>query len=136
MHPKPKTMKTKAYLSLLFFILITQFVFSQTKIAIDGVWKDDNSGVKNAVAIFSEQEDNQIVFAHYLEWKGQKFVESGVGIRDGNTITYTVKVTVPIEGWATEGIHILTISEDGKSLKGTYSDNKNRHGEIAFVKVN
>lgn len=128
-------MATKNYLFLLLFILGSQFGFSQNKISIDGVWEDDNSGVKNAIAIFSEQEDHQILFTHYLEWNGQKFVESGIGLRDGNTITYTVKVTTPIEGWATEGTHVLLLSEDGQTLKGTYSDNKNRHGDIAFKKV-
>ena len=128
-------MTSKNHLFLLLFILVSTFAFSQNKISIDGVWEDDNSGVKNAVAIFSEQEDHQILFTHYLEWNGQKFVESGIGLRDGNTISYTVKVTTQIEGWATEGTHVLVLSEDGQTLKGTYSDNKNRHGEIAFKKV-
>lgn len=126
-------MTTKTYLFI--FLLLTSIGFSQKKVSIDGVWEDDNSGVKNTVAIFSEQENNQIVFTHYLEWKGQKFVESGIGVRDGNTITCTVKVTTQIEGWATEGVHVLILSEDGKSLRGNYSDNKDRHGEIAFKKV-
>lgn len=126
----------KNSLFLLFAFLLTHYSFSQQKIAIDGVWKDDNAGVTNAVAIFSEQANNQIIFTHYLEFQGQKFVESGIGIRDGNTITYTVKVTKPIAGWATEGIHTLLISEDGQRLEGTYSDNMNTAGAIAFIKVN
>lgn len=128
-------MTTKSYLFLLLIILVTTVGYSQNKISIDGVWEDDNSGVKNAIAIFSEQENNQILYTHYLEWNGQKFVESGIGYREGNTITVAVKVTTTIEGWATEGTHVLTISEDGKSLKGTYSDSMDRHGEIAFKKV-
>ena len=129
-------MKIKNSLFLLLALLSIQIGFAQHKISIDGVWKDDNVAVSNAVAIFSEQDNNQVVFAHYLEWNDQKFIENGIGIRDGNTITYTVKVTTPIEGWATEGIHTLVISSDGKRLEGTYSDNKNRSGAITFIKVN
>lgn len=107
---------------------------SVPKIDINGVWEDINSGVENAVAIISEQ-NGEIIFTHYLEWKGQKFVESGTGKRIGNTITYTVNVTLPIEGWATAGTHTLTLSEDGNKLEGTFKDNKDRSGPIAFKRV-
>lgn len=128
-------MKTKHYFFYACTLVFSQLAFSQNKTSIDGVWKDDNNGVSNAVAIFSEQDNNQIVFTHYLEWKGQKFIESGIGKREGNVIICKVKVTTPIEGWATEGVHTLTISEDGKSLNGTYSDNKSRSGSLSFIKM-
>jgi hypothetical protein len=130
----------KTLLSLLFFfVLFSNFGFSQNKSDvskedINGVWEDINSGVQNAVAIISEQ-NGKVIFSHYLEWKGQKFVESGTGKRNGKTIIYTVDVTLPIEGWATKGTHTLTLSEDGNTLKGTYIDNKKREGSISFKRV-
>ncbi|MEN2400544.1 hypothetical protein GKZ90_0012200 [Flavobacterium sp. MC2016-06] len=132
-------MKNKIYFFLLFLIAISNFGYSQEKsiskkIDINGVWEDINSGVQNAVAIISEQ-NGKIIFSHYLEWKGQKFVESGIGKRVGNTIIYTVDVTLPIEGWATQGEHTLTLSEDGNRLEGTFTDNKKRSGSIAFKRI-
>jgi hypothetical protein len=131
-------MKTRLLL-LFVSLLFLNFGYSQNKAAtskidINGVWEDINPGVQNAVAIISEQ-NGKIIFSHYLEWKGQKFVERGTGKRTGNTIIYTVKVTLPIEGWATAGTHTLKLSEDGNTLEGTFVDNKKRNGPIAFKRV-
>ena len=43
-----------------------------------------------------------------------------------------MKVTLPIEGWATRGTHELLLSEDGNTLRGRYQDNKGRSGEIVL----
>lgn len=132
-------MKPRLFLLLLVIALFSNFGYSQKKstihkIDINGVWEDINSGVQNAVAIISEQ-NGKVTFSHYLEWKGQKFVERGTGKRTGNTIVYSVNVTLPIEGWATAGTHTLTLSEDGNTLEGTFADNKKRNGPIAFKRV-
>lgn len=128
-------MRTKLCLLLFTVLFISNNSYSQSKkIDINGVWEDINPGVQNAVAIVSEQ-NGKVIFSHYLEWKGQKFVESGIGKRTGNTIVYTVEVTLPIEGWATQGTHTLILSEDGNTLEGTFIDNKNRTGPISFKRV-
>ncbi|MBS7254402.1 hypothetical protein [Flavobacterium branchiicola] len=132
-------MKTRLFLLLFITASFFNFGYSQNKstsqkIDINGVWEDINSGVQNAVAIISEH-NGKIIFSHYLEWKGQKFVESGTGKRTANTITYSVNVTLPIEGWATAGTHTLVLSEDGNTLEGTFKDNKGRNGPIAFRRI-
>jgi hypothetical protein len=131
-------MNTKFFFSFLFLILLSNFGFSQVKtdekMDINGVWEDINPGVQNAVAIISEQ-NGKVIFSHYLEWKGQKFIESGTGTRNGNKIVYTVEVTLPIEGWATKGTHTLVLSEDGNTLEGTFIDNKKREGPISFKRI-
>lgn len=132
-------MKTRLILLLFVTVLFSNFGFSQkkstsSKIDINGVWQDINPDVQNAVVIISEQ-DGKVMFSHYLEWKGKKFVESGIGKRVGNTIGYTVDVTLPIKGWATAGTHTLTLSKDGNTLEGTFADNKKRTGPIAFKRV-
>ncbi|MFH6989598.1 hypothetical protein ACHRVW_17800 [Flavobacterium collinsii] len=128
-------MKTKLCLLLFTVLFFSNNSYSQSKkIDINGVWEDINPGVQNAVAIISEQ-NGKVIFSHYLEWKGQKFVESGTGKRTGNTIVYMVEVTLPIEGWATQGTHTLTLSEDGNTLEGTFIDNKKRTGPISFKRV-
>jgi hypothetical protein len=132
-------MKTKLFLLLLVTTLSLNFGYSQKKSAskqidINGVWQDINPDVQNAVVIISEQ-NGKIIFSHYLEWKGQKFVESGIGKRIGNTIGYTLDVTLPIKGWATAGTHTLTLSADGNTLEGTFADNKKRTGPIAFKRI-
>lgn len=132
-------MNPRLILLLSVILLFSNFGYSQSKSAasktdINGVWEDINPGVQNAVAIISEQ-NGKIIFSHYLEWKGQKFVESGTGKRTGNTVIYTVKVTLPIEGWATSGTHTLKLSEDGNILEGTFTDNKKRNGPISFKRI-
>ena len=70
---------------------------------------------------------------HYLEYKGDPFVEYGAGIIKGNQIQYTVYVTVQVPGWSTtKGYHVLTISEDGQTLRGTYEDNTGNKGNLVF----
>jgi hypothetical protein len=128
-------MKIKILKFLFLILFFSNLTYSQNKkVDINGVWADINSGVENAVVIISEQ-NGKVIFSHYLEWKGQKFVESGNGKRTGNTIEYTVDVTLPIVGWATQGTHTLTLSEDGNTLEGTYKDNKKREGPISFKRV-
>lgn len=132
-------MKTRLFIFLFAIALFSNFGYSQKKSSasktdINGVWEDINPDVKNAVVILSEQ-NGKVIFSHYLEWKGQKFVESGVGKRIGKTIGYTVEVTLPIKGWATAGTHTLTLSEDGNTLEGTFVDNKKRTGPIAFKRI-
>lgn len=128
-------MRTKLCLLLFTVLFFSNNSYSQSKkIDINGVWEDINPGVQNAVAIVSEQ-NGKVIFSHYLEWKGQKFVESGIGKRTGSTIVYTVEVTLPIEGWANQGTHTLILSEDGNTLEGTFIDNKNRTGPISFKRV-
>jgi hypothetical protein len=132
-------MKTRFFLLLFAILLFSNFGYSQkktdtSKIDINGVWQDINPDVQNAVVIISEQ-NGKVIFSHYLEWKGKKFVESGIGKRIGNTVGYTVDVTLPIKGWATAGTHTLTLSEDGNTLEGTFVDNKKRTGPIAFKRV-
>ncbi|MDA6068537.1 hypothetical protein NJT12_02785 [Flavobacterium sp. AC] len=132
-------MKTKLFILLFVTVLFSNFGYSQkktttSKIDINGVWEDINPDVQNAVVIISEL-NGKVIFSHYLEWKGKKFVESGTGKRIGNTVGYTVDVTLPIKGWATAGTHTLTLSEDGTTLEGTFVDNKKRTGPIAFKRI-
>jgi len=104
-------------------------------IDINGVWKDSNTvAFQNAVLIISDN-NGEINMSHYLEWKGQKFVEYGKGVRKGNSIVYDAKVTLPIKGWASKGTHNLKLSEDGLTLRGTYNDNLGKSGPIVFKRV-
>jgi len=103
-----------------------------SSIDINGVWTDSSSSsMQNAVMVLSEK-DGKVVMTHYLEWKGEKFIENGVGERKGNSIVYTATVTKGIEGWATQGTHNLVVSDDGQTLSGTYNDNLDRTGPIIF----
>ena len=129
----------KSFVAILLIALsfyhCTNQLNNSTNMDINGVWEDSNSSAfQNTVLVLSEQ-DGKVNVAHYLEWKGKKFVESGTGTREGNSIVYTAKVTLPIEGWAKEGTHTLTLSEDGKTLRGVYSDNNNKNGPIVFKKI-
>ena len=113
-----------------FFLFLPMFTFSQE---FSGVWADSsNTNFSNCTAVFSVKKDS-VFMTHYLEYKGSPFVEHGVGIVEGNQIKYTVTVSVQVPGWTTtKGFHILTISEDGKTLRGTYKDNAGNKGNLVF----
>jgi len=120
----------------LFILFSFSVIFSnaQDKINLNGLWKDScGTYFSNCYAIIS-QDGNTISFSHYLEFKGQSFVETGKGELVGRTVKYAVKVTLQINGWATEGVHELTLSEDGKTLRGNFTDNKGNSGFIVLKK--
>lgn len=129
----------KIYWLVLIYLSISHLSCNQQKpvvqlVDINGVWVDSSSSAtQNAVMVLSER-DGKVVMVHYLEWKNKKFVEFGIGKREQNTISYTAMVTKPIEGWADEGFHLLSISPDGQTLRGSYEDNTNSSGPLVFKK--
>ncbi|WP_145924981.1 hypothetical protein [Pseudoalteromonas luteoviolacea] len=101
---------------------------------IAGLWHDvNNSNFSNGHLIVSQHGD-EIFTAHYLEFKGTPFVEHGNGIRKHDTITVKVQVTQQIPGWTTEGVHTLTLSEDGQFLVGEYASGGST-GPLKFKKA-
>lgn len=112
--------------------------FSLTSMAQDfnGVWADSSSAsFTNATAVFSVQNDS-VFMTHYVEFNGHPFVEHGQGIVKGNQLIYTVKVSVQVPGWTTtQGDHILTLSADEQTLRGTYKDNAGNTGPLVFKRV-
>ncbi len=102
---------------------------------LTGLWRDSNStNFSNCHAIFS-QEEGKIHMLHYLEFKGIPMVEEGYGTINGSNVEYNVKVTKAIPGWATTGTHILTLTEDGLTLRGVYKDGQGNTGPLVFKKV-
>tara|TARA_B110000211_G_C14062311_1_gene546115 strand:- start:1779 stop:2165 length:387 start_codon:yes stop_codon:yes gene_type:complete len=115
------------------FILIGSVSFAQD---INGVWSDSSStSFGNCYAIFSIQGDS-IFMTHYIEFNGAPFVEHGEGIIKDNILKYHVVVTKQIPGWTTTaGDHVLQLSADGKTLRGTYSDNVGNKGPLVFKRA-
>jgi hypothetical protein len=102
---------------------------------ISGLWTDVNStNFKNCYVIIA-QDGNKIIMNHYLEFKGTKMVEYGIGQIKDSAVTYNVVVTKAIPGWATKGKHILTLNKQGDTLKGTYEDEQGKNGPIVFTKL-
>jgi hypothetical protein len=102
--------------------------------SITGLWADSNStAFTNCYAIFSEKDGN-VTFAHYLEFNGMSQVEEGKGSVKGNQVQYEVTVTKVIPGWVTSGTHILTLSDDGKTLRGIYRSTAGE-GPLVFKRV-
>jgi hypothetical protein len=106
------------------------FTFSQS---FNGVWVDSSDvNFSNCTAVFSVKKDS-VFMTHYLEFKGNPFIEHGSGIVEGNKIKYSVDVTLQVPGWsASKGNHILTLSEDKTTLRGTYEDNLGNKGNLVF----
>ena len=115
-------------------ILIVVFLSFQTSKAqdINGVWQDSSgSSFKNCYAIFAVKNDS-VFYTHYLEYNDTPFVEYGIGKIKNNVLDYAVTVSLPIPGWSSAGIHHLVLSEDGLTLRGSYSDNLGNKGPIVF----
>lgn len=119
------------------FILFSGLILrAQDNINLNGIWRDSTSTeFTNCYAVIS-QDGNKITINHYLEWKGQPFVESGKGTLKGRNLQYKVKVTLQIKGWATKGVHELILSSDGKTLRGSYKDNAGNSGPIVLKRFN
>ena len=117
-------------LLLAFAICIPLFSFSQN---FNGIWVDSSStSFSNCSAVFSVKNDS-VFMTHYLEFNGNPFVEYGIGKVYGKKLKYNVNVTLQVPGWkTTKGKHILTISEDGKTLRGTYEDDSGNKGVLVF----
>jgi len=133
-------MKIKLLLSgvLLASVLSVAFVLAKPtpSVNVTGIWVDSNStAFQNCYVIFSQQ-GSKITMLHYLEFNGAPLVEEGKGSITGNTVSYNVIVTKPIEGWATTGKHCLVLSADGNTLRGTYLDGKGNKGPLVFKKMN
>ena len=131
--------------SAIAFLIITAYTFNndgnkkseQELIAqqLTGLWADSNStDFSNGRIIFSVEGTN-VEMMHYLEYKGKPMVEKGKGQIYGRRLDYFVVVTKSIPGWALTGEHFLTLSGDGKTLRGAYEDEKGNLGKLVFKKI-
>ena len=102
---------------------------------VNGLWTDVNtSDFKNCYVIIA-QDGNKIVMSHYLEFKGSKMVEYGIGEIKDNAVSYDAVVTKAIPGWATKGKHHLTLNKQRDTLRGFYEDEQGNKGPIVFAKL-
>ena len=123
----------KNLIILFFFAALS--VNAQDTINLNGVCRDSSgTSFANCYAIIT-QKGSKITFSHYIEFNGQPFVEFGQGSLKRRTIKYKVKVTKQIPGWATTGEHELTLSADGKTLRGFYHDGKGNTGPMVLKRV-
>lgn len=99
---------------------------------VNGLWADVAGPDFRNGALVLAQDGNEIHMAHYLEYKGTPMVEHGRGSFKDGKIVLKVKVSKPIPGWATTGIHTLQLSEDGNTLKGEYTDSHGNKGPLEF----
>lgn len=119
-------------------ILISSYSFSQNKqneMNITGWWADSNSTNFTNGAMLISQLKNVVTIVHYVEFNGTSMVEEGKGTILKNKVQYKVIVSKSIPGWSVEGEHFLTLSNDGKTLRGIYKDNKGNVGPLVFKRV-
>lgn len=126
-------------ITLCFFVLFFGFSCQNQKnkqtipASFNGVWEDvNNDDFKNCYAVYSEVGDS-IHMAHYIEFKGQPFFETGSGIIKGDSIIYHVDVIKPIPAWGPDGgTHYLKLSEDKNTLKGIFITDGGHKGPLVF----
>ncbi|MDB5256246.1 MAG: hypothetical protein JWM14_941 [Chitinophagaceae bacterium] len=111
--------------------------FSQVKPnTVNGIWADSNSAAfTNGYAIFSVDEHGKLAMTHYVEFNGVAMVEKGIGFCSHGTLNYDAIVTQGIPGWSLKGQHVLTLSEDGNTLRGYYKDEKGNTGPLVFKRL-
>ncbi len=126
----------------LVFLLCVIFSFSMTAFsqskpqAVNGIWADSNStAFSNGYAIFSVDEHGKLAMTHYVEFNGVPMVEKGIGFYSHGTLNYDAIVTKAIPGWALKGQHVLSLSEDGNTLRGYYKDEKGNTGPLVFKRL-
>ena len=96
--------------------------------SIAGDWRDENPDVSHAVASYT-QDGEQIRVRGSFVYHGFRCEWVGSGTINGNRVTHSVEYTrrPPDEAWrGADGRLVLTLSEDGRVLSGTWS-NKNGH---------
>ncbi len=117
------------------------FIFCASSIVMagenfSGIWEDQNPDTINSQYIYS-QFGNKVQVAGYFEYKGVPCVWSGAGTVKGNEVEHTVKYSkrYPHPTWkGADGRLILTLSPDGRTLKGTWYNNNGDSGEKIIVK--
>ncbi len=127
---------------LVILCLASSYSFAQAKentTAVhkaNGIWADSNStAFTNGYAIFSVDLHGKLTMAHYVEFNGTPMIEKGIGFCTHNTLSYDVFVTKAIPGWPTTGQHVLTLSENGNTLRGYYTDSKGKKGPLVFKRL-
>jgi hypothetical protein len=128
----------KTLLTLITICIASTFTLAQNNTSypnINGVWADSNSTVFTNCYLIIAQDGAKTNMTHYLEFNGTPMVETGVGTYIDGKVFFEVKVTKPIPGWATTGKHYLTISADGKTLRGEYQDAKGNKGPLVFKRI-
>ena len=141
-------MKKLLFITLISAVTLTITAFNSTTktnngsnannigvIELAGLWRDSNTtDYKNSTILFSV-EGSQLEMMHYMEWKGKPFLEKGRGKIYGRKLDYFVVVTKTIPGWALTGEHFLTLSADGKTLRGAFEDENGKIGALVFKKI-
>lgn len=121
--------------SLIILYVCSIFLLKAQTPDYNGIWADSSSNsFTNCYAIFSVKNDS-VFMTHYLEFNGEPFVEYGIGILKDAKLSYRVCVSKQIKGWTTtKGHHILKLDADGKTLRGSYTDNSGNSGPLVFKK--
>ncbi|MDQ5986264.1 MAG: hypothetical protein CSYNP_01983 [Syntrophus sp. SKADARSKE-3] len=113
---KKKVLSVSFVLALLLFAVNTAFAAA----TFDGVYGE--VGDASSVAVYS-QDGNTVNVTGYYVINGQPRVWYGRGKREGDTISYSYKITLGPSRLAAErkntGKHTLTISPDGRTMTGT-----------------
>jgi hypothetical protein len=98
--------------------------------SIQGQWHDDSPGLTNAVVTYT-QDGSQISVRASFVFNGFRCEWVGSGSISGNRVTHNVQYTrrPPDDAWrGADGRFVLTLSEDGNVLSGTWSNNNGHSG--------
>jgi hypothetical protein len=114
---------------------VTASAQTTAPINLNGIWADSNSTSFQNCYLIIAQEGEKINMSHYLEFNGTPMVEYGTGKYGNGKVYFEVKVSKAIPGWATTGKHFLMLSNDGKTLRGEYEDDKGNRGPLVFKRI-
>ena len=102
--------------------------------SISGLWEEVSTpGHKSSFVVFS-QDGETVHVACYWEFKGQPVVWHGKGTRKGGKVKYSYSTTRGPAKWEPYGVHDLTLSKDGKSMTGTWTNQKKQTGPLKFIR--
>ncbi len=116
--------------------IISMISHAETKTQdLNGIWQDTHGPEFDQCYLIIAQQGAVAHMTHYLEFQGTPMVEFGSGKVAGNKVTFKVKVSKSIPGWATAGTHYLQLSDDGNTLKGEYKDTRGNKGPLVFTRL-
>ena len=102
--------------------------------SISGLWEEVSTPEHKSSFVIFSQDGETIHAACYWEYKGHKVVWHAKGTRTGNKVKYSYSTTRGPAKWEPYGVHVLTLSKDGKTMTGTWENQKKQSGPLKFIR--
>jgi len=102
--------------------------------SISGLWQEVSTPEHKSSFVVFSQDGEKVHVACYWEYRGQEVVWHGKGTRKGHRVKYAYNTTRGPSNWEPYGVHDLTLSKDGKTMTGTWTNQRKESGPLKFIR--